>query len=65
MEHSYKKHPHDHEKKNVVDIHGFKYISVIVLGCFVKTFFYLALFIYFSPPLPLQTKFNFKVIYKP
>jgi hypothetical protein len=49
MEHSYRKHPHDRENKNVVNIHESEYISVIVLGCFVKTSLYLALFIYLFP----------------
>jgi hypothetical protein len=50
-----KKHPHDHENKNVVSIHKSEYISVIVLGCLVKTTLCLALYIYYSPPLPPQT----------
>jgi hypothetical protein len=64
MEHSYRKHPCDCDNKNIMFIHKFEYISVIVLGCFAKTPLCLALFLYSSPPLPLQTKFNFKVIYK-
>ncbi len=64
MEHSYRKHPCDHDNNNVMFIHKFEYISVIVLGYFVETLICLALFFYSSPPLPLQIEFNFKVIYK-
>jgi hypothetical protein len=32
MGHSYKKHLHDHENKNVMFIHMSKNISVIILG---------------------------------
>jgi hypothetical protein len=47
MEHSYKKHPRDHENKNVMSIHRFKYMSVIVLGCLVTTTLCLPLYLYF------------------
>jgi hypothetical protein len=55
MEYSYKKHPRDHDNKNVMFIHKFEYISVIALGCLVTTTFYLPLYLYFPPPLPPQT----------
>ncbi len=55
MEHSYIKHLHDHENKNVMSIHRFENISVIVLGRFVNTTFYLTLFFYYSLPLRPQT----------
>jgi hypothetical protein len=42
-------------KFNVVCIHRFKYMSVIIRGCLVKTTIYLPLYIYSSPPLPPQT----------
>jgi hypothetical protein len=52
MEHSYRKNPCDHENKNVVSIHMFEYISVIVLGCLVTTTLCLPLYLYPSPPFP-------------
>ncbi len=55
MEHSYKKHPRDHENKNVMFIHRSKYMSFIVLSCLVTTIFCLPLYFYYSLPLPLQT----------
>jgi dolichyl-phosphate-mannose--protein O-mannosyl transferase len=55
MEHSYKKHPRDHENKNVMSIHRSKYMNVILLGCLVTITFCLPLNFYYSLPLPPQT----------